>query len=56
MGINLVDEDEKRKIKFLMLAINASRSSGKSIYATWLCYLDKGKDGHTDCMVEAFLA
>lgn len=41
MRIKLVDEDEQQKNKFLVMAINASRSSGKSTFATWLCYFDE---------------
>lgn len=52
----MVDEDDRHRRKFLVLAVNASRTLGKSTHETWLHYFDEGKGSQMDCVAEAFLA
>lgn len=40
MGIEFDNEEEKQKIKLLVVAMNASKTLGKSAYAIWTCYFD----------------
>lgn len=56
MGVELTEEDNQMKMRFLVMLMVASKLLWKSIYTSWLCYFVKEECSLFECVVEAFLA